>query len=66
MAEALTPAADTCIGVDAHQEHVDAGASLSALHGDHTVEFHRHIDDDGFDLGDFHRVGCPRDDSPSA
>src|SRR4030095_15298338 len=59
MPKTLAPPGHARIGVDAHEQHVDAGARLASLHRHRAIELHRHIDDDGFDFGDLHSGRCP-------
>src|SRR5439155_7426065 len=54
VAERLTPAADTGVGVDAHQQHVDAGHRAVAQLRRRPLDDHRQVDDERLDAGDLH------------
>src|SRR5438876_205218 len=54
VAERLAPAADPGVGVDAHQQHVDAGHRAVAQLRRRPLDDHRQVDDKRLDARDLH------------
>src|SRR5207253_5967180 len=61
MTERLAPAGDAGVGVDADEQHVDAGPRPAAEHGRGAVDHHRQVENDRGDACDLHGEPlCPR------
>jgi hypothetical protein len=54
VAERLAPAGHSAVGVDAHEQHVDAGPGPAAEHRRGPVDHHRQREDDRLDSRDLH------------
>jgi hypothetical protein len=55
VAEGLAPAGDAGIGINAHEQHIDAGARPPAEQRRGAVDHHRQVEDDAFDARNLHR-----------
>jgi len=54
VAERLAPAGDAAIGVDANEQHIDAGPGPTAEHRRRALDQHRQVENERLNACDLH------------